>query len=248
MGYFENREERAKKAKIHTVEQAKKYQREIVDSVSKSVIYGYPDKFPVLDGNGDTPKMIISDLDSVSAAFKYKNGKTAILNYASYKNPGGMFYNGSSAQEESLCHESYLYNVLKEFEDSYYAWNRNNLNGSLYTDRAIYTPNVYFRDNIPFDVLTCAAPNIGAALKYGRASKGENYGKLVQRIQFIREILEENHVDTFITGAWGCGVFKQDPKEVAHVFKSVFIKSTVDTLVFAVPGGKNLEVFREVIE
>ena len=40
--------------------------------------------------------------------------KIAVLNFASFKNPGGMFYNGSSAQEESLCHESFLYNVLKK--------------------------------------------------------------------------------------------------------------------------------------
>ena len=36
------------------------------------------------------------------------NGRTAILNYASYKSPGGFFLEGSPAQEEALCHESIL--------------------------------------------------------------------------------------------------------------------------------------------
>jgi uncharacterized protein (TIGR02452 family) len=44
-------------------------------------------------------------------------------------------------------------------------------------------------------------------------------------------------VDTFIVGAWGCGVFKQDPNAVAKCFeeesKNVFIDSKIH-LVFAV--------------
>ena len=50
-----------------------------------------------------------------------------ILNFASYKNPGGMFLRGSTAQEEALCHESTLYNVLIKFNDTYYKSNRENI-------------------------------------------------------------------------------------------------------------------------
>ena len=31
-------------------------------------------------------------------------------------------------------------------------------------------------------------------------------------------------VDTMILGAWGCGVFKNDPTDVAYAFKDVLIK------------------------
>ena len=91
--------------------------------------------------------VIIAPTDTVSAIFQYtseQDGKIAALNFASYKHPGGMFIKGSSAQEESLCHASFLYNVLKEFEDSYYKENRKNLNRSLYTNKALYSPNIKF--------------------------------------------------------------------------------------------------------
>lgn len=47
----------------------------------------------------------------------YGYGRTAILNYASYKSPGGFFLEGSPAQEEALCHES----ILLAFDGTYYA-------------------------------------------------------------------------------------------------------------------------------
>ena len=65
--------------------------------------------------------MIVAE-DSVEAIMNYSQGKTAVLNFASYKEPGGGFMAGSQAQEESFCHESFLYNVLRQFQ-YYYDWN-----------------------------------------------------------------------------------------------------------------------------
>ncbi|MEE3496454.1 MAG: TIGR02452 family protein, partial [Butyrivibrio sp.] len=56
-----------------------------------------------------------------SVARNAGRGKTAVLNFASYRHPGGGFLNGSMAQEEAICHASFLYNVLREFPE-YYEW------------------------------------------------------------------------------------------------------------------------------
>ena len=91
----------------------------------------------------DFMKIEVVDMDSVSAIFQYAENNTAVLNFASYKNPGGMFVNGSKAQEECLCHESFLYNVLKE-NQNYYNWNNQHKNRALYLNRALYSPNIKF--------------------------------------------------------------------------------------------------------
>lgn len=89
------------------------------------------------------PAFTLTDMDSVSCLFNLSdNGRTAILNYASYKSPGGFFLEGSPAQEEALCHESNLYPILLAFDGTYYAWNRQRLNKALYLNRALYSSGI----------------------------------------------------------------------------------------------------------
>ena len=119
MYYWNKKEELAKKAQTHTARMSKDYADEIAQAVNKSLVYRgnalsfsdcqYPEEF------GSQGAIM---MDSVSAIFlpELANKRVCVLNFASYKNPGGMFIKGSSAQEESLCHESFLYNVLKEYD------------------------------------------------------------------------------------------------------------------------------------
>ena len=114
--YWENRDERKERAYLHTKNMAYVFSDHIEQCVRNTKLYDDTNTFdelnPVL-----TREVSVVDLDTVSAIFRYKRKekRTAILNFASYKNAGGMFLQGSSAQEESLCHASFLYNVLSEF-------------------------------------------------------------------------------------------------------------------------------------
>lgn len=47
----------------------------------------------------------------------------AVLNFASYKKPGGLYFQGVESQEESLCLESTLLPVIEAFKPTYYTWN-----------------------------------------------------------------------------------------------------------------------------
>lgn len=263
--YWTDKEKRAEQAKKHTKEMAEEY-RDMINKSIKSTICYSPDFQCNKDVTNKKTEIIVDDIDSVSAIFKYRkisiDGRMAVLNFSSYKNPGGMFINGSKAQEECLCHESFLYNVLSQKQD-FYNWNNGHKNKALYLNRALYTPNILFvRKNNDYlktesikscDVITCAAPNKSAAQKYQNVSNGENTKVLKSRIKFIFDIAKDNNVETLILGAYGCGVFGQNPTEVAMIFREcleITHKNCFDKVVFAIPEGKdgNLEAFKKVIE
>lgn len=100
------------------------------------------------------------------------------------------------------------------------------------------------------DVITCAAPNKSAAQKYQNVSDEENTRVLRLRIKFVLDIAKNNQVNTLILGAYGCGVFGQDPKEVASIFKEYLENShkCFKKVIFAIPEGRdgNLEFFKSV--
>lgn len=107
----------------------------------------------------------VKSLDTISAFKELRKeyiGKIGLLNFASFQSPGGMFLQGSMAQEECLCHNSVLFPVLEHFKKYYYTPNKTNLNKGYYLDKGIYSRNIYFTKSLNkyADVLTLAAPNL----------------------------------------------------------------------------------------
>lgn len=249
MNYWENKELRAEKAQTHTKEMQNKYTKEIQSSIERTRVWGN-NNYKVNRIEQHTPEIIITTDDTVSAIIKYHEGNTVALNFASYKNPGGMFLKGSSAQEESLCHESNLYNVLSAFENSYYEWNRKHLNKALYSNHALVTPDIIFQREpdtlVKCTVITCAAPNFTAASKYQKITREENNTILLDRIDFIYSIIETYKFDTVILGAFGCGVFGQDPYTVAKYFLKFFNNSAANKIIYAIPPGPNYNAFKQI--
>ena len=252
--YWVGKEDRAQVSIRHTKEMNEKYGNEIEKAIKNTKIY--TTKFRTRNNikNETGCEISVEALDSVSAVYKYKNcGKVAVLNFASYKNPGGGFIQGSKAQEECLCHESFLYNVLDKFRGSYYWWNNQHKNNALYLNRALYTPDAIFTHNeeeFKCDVITCAAPNKTTAQKYRNVSDANVANALKSRIKFVLDVAEDNYVDTLILGAYGCGIFGQNPIEVATIFKD-FLDTThkyFGKVIFAIPNGRdnNLSTFERV--
>ena len=122
--YWENKEKRTKKAVEWTQKMARQHPVAIKRAIEKTVTYLENQRFHDFDTN---PDMEIELYDSVRAILneariieeEHSKKRLAVLNFSSFKNPGGMFEQGSNAQEECLCHESFLYNVLKEKMDFY---------------------------------------------------------------------------------------------------------------------------------
>lgn len=256
MYYWKNKEENKNRAIKHTEWAQQTLPNAISDCVEKSVIYDETVRFkPKEDRRRDDPPAVrfvhTTTTDAIFQSHDMKLGKVACLNFASYKTPGGKFIEGSMAQEESLCHNSILYNILREFENSFYKENRKSLNRGLYLNRAIYTPDVTFVDEagrlINCDVITCAAPNAGAAIRNGVPNDIISL-EMMSRCKFVLDIAADNNVDAVILGAFGCGVFKNNPITVAIGFEDLIVrKKYADMVIFAIPD-ENEMVFKATFD
>ena len=198
-------------------------------------------------------------MEAVRYYYNALGGRMAILNFASYKNPGGMFIEGSSAQEESICHETNLYHILSHpsIVKNYYEPNKKSLNRALYKTKALYTPDVklYLSNggykNARIDVITCAAPNYKAFRRYHTPTQidlNENTREVKYRIELILEIARIYNIETLILGAFGCGVFGQDPITIGFEFiKALQQNNPFIDVLFAVPGNDiNYKVFKSI--
>lgn len=243
-----NRKERKEKANQHYILMNYKYKDEINFSVRNSKIYTENSIFKK-NKNNESPSFEIIDIDTANALDNISNGRVGLLNFASFRYPGGGFLNGSLAQEEALCHDSTLYNVLENFLD-YYDYNNKHDNKGMYLNRAIYSPQVYFSTQDKYaNVITCAAPNYRAG-KEKNISKEQNIKYLKSRINFILDIAEDNNIECLILGAFGCGVFQQDPNEVVSIFLQECKNRTFKKVIFAIPDkdSHNYKCFNSFIE
>lgn len=168
-----------------------------------------------------------------------------LLNFASARNPGGGFLNGAKAQEEDLTRCSGLYPCLLS-QPTYYDANRADPS-VLYTDHLIASPRVpFFRDDNrsrleqPFvaSVITAPAPNAGQHLRRFPHAHDEIAEVLRRRAGYVLAVARDLGHRVVLLGAWGCGVFQNDPERVADAFGgwlgSVEFAGAFDRIVFAV--------------
>jgi uncharacterized protein (TIGR02452 family) len=177
------------------------------------------------------PEITVTDESSQVAAQRLveQDGleELVLLNFASAKNAGGGFIKGAKAQEEDLARCSALYPCLRAAPD-YYTANRSPTVDALYTDHMIYSPKVPFfrvhaRDLLDraflVSVITAPAPNAGVHRQRGRSRRSIEVA-LRRRAGYVLALAEARGHRNLLLGAWGCGVFRNDPSEVADAFAS----------------------------
>jgi uncharacterized protein (TIGR02452 family) len=179
------------------------------------------------------------------AAARRHGAEVACLVFASAKSPGGGFLNGAQAQEESIARVSALYPCLTcPSAREFYEFHRQQQD-LLYSDRVIYSPGVpVFRDDDgtllghPYAVsfLTAAAPNLGAIVSGQPDSAPSVPGVLAARSRRVLEVAAAHGHRRLVLGAWGCGVFRNDPGTVAAVFAAEIARAAgwFDHVTFAV--------------
>jgi len=187
------------------------------------------------------PAVTVTNESTLDAARRL-GGDVAALNFASARSPGGGFLNGAQAQEESLARASALYPCLLAAGD-YYAYHRAHPD-LVYTDRVIYSPAVpVFKDDdgtllpapYPVSFLTAAAPNRAALQRNKPQDLPRVPEALAGRTDRVLAVAAAHGHRRLVLGAWGCGVFGNDPAHVASVFAAALTRAPwFDEVVFAV--------------
>src|SRR5262249_34690905 len=165
------------------------------------------------------------------------------LNFASARHPGGGFLKGSQAQEESLARASGLYACLTRHRAYYEANER--CGSCLYTDHMIYSPDVpVFRDDDdvlleePYPLSFITAPAVNAGIVRHR-EEGRIEPVMRERVEKLLALALEHGHENVVLGAWGCGVFRNNPEQVAgwfaeHLTGGGAYRSAFRRVVFAV--------------
>jgi uncharacterized protein (TIGR02452 family) len=184
-------------------------------------------------------------LEGVRGLLKQGDEKIACLNFASAKNPGGGFLGGSQAQEESLARASGLYPCIAQMSEMY----DTNRKGTscLYLDYMIYSPDIpVFRDDDdrlldePYSVSIITAPAVNAgAIRQNEPKNIDKIGSVMMaRIEKVLALAMLHQHTHLVLGAWGCGVFQNNPEDVARYFalhlKEGKFKNVFEKVVFAV--------------
>src|SRR5262249_14064007 len=127
----------------------------------------------------------------------------------------------------------------------YYDANRQ-CQSALYTDHVIYSPDVpVIRDDsgelleAPYsaDFITAPAVNRGALANRERADTALIEQTMAARMAKLLAIAVVHDVHTLILGAWGCGVFQNDPETVARLFHESLhgaFQSAFPRVIFAI--------------
>ncbi|MET9438548.1 TIGR02452 family protein [Streptomyces sp. NPDC006551] len=237
---------------------------ELTAAIRATRLYG-PEPVPVTPDTDRDTVIEVTDESSLVAARRMTrahDGPVAVLNFASARNPGGGYLNGAQAQEEAVCRASALYTTLLRAPE-YYAHHRAERD-AFYTDRVILSPAVpVFRDDRgalldePFTVgfLTSPAPNAGVIRRQTPQLASRVPAALASRAERVLETAVAGGYRRLVLGAWGCGVFQNDPAEVAGAFRTLLtgegrFAGHFDEIVFAIldrtAGRTTLGAFQRV--
>ena len=232
--------------------------------ISKAILYT-PDDLKRLSVkillNTNLTNVTLYNQDTCECAKRFiDSGYTCILNFASARHIGGGFLNGAMAQEEAICRNSTLFaSISSDSAKEYYEYN-NSHNEELYSDYTIFSPCVEVIRNgkgellkKPFTISAITSPAVNVN-RVRSASRTDIAKCMLQRAEYILKIAVDNHVDNIVLGAWGCGVFGNNPEDISEMFRYLLIDKgyikAFKNVSFAVYGKnpRNYDAFKDTIK
>lgn len=244
----DRRAERAEAAARHIKDVDARFGMEVARSLEELRVYK---RVPKARHEGRAPTVRVVDQDSVSAVLEQGRGLAsacdlAVLDFASFMYPGGNYDRGAWGQEQALCAESTLFNVLREQKAWYGENRRRNINCQLYRNRGMVVPKVRFeRDGYHSyaDVVVVAAPHARRARQDYHIADDLLVASMRDRIRFALALADELGHEKLVLGAFGCGVFGWEAETVARLFLEELASGThrAGEVTFAIPRSRHDE-------
>lgn len=241
------REARARAAEQHTAEMASRWGKEIERALAGTVEHdGYPELAPV----EESVVPVVTVVDQTATAAILENGRgyaqfcdLTVLDFASFTNVTGGYIKGVAGQEQDLCADSFLHNVLDQQRAWYNDNRRRNINCELYRNRALTVPAVRFeRDRVHAyaDVIVAAAPNARRARADYKVSDEVLAEAMRDRVRFVLALADKLGHEKLVLGAFGCGHFGWDAEQVAEILREELAAGAhvFKQVILAVPGTR----------
>lgn len=198
----------------------------------------YTDKISAMEvpTRGKTSVRVV-DADCVEEArlLKDRGFNPALLNMANGEVPGSGVFRGSNSQEASLLRRSNLCASLFQYDEGYAtevglppARDRYPLDarfGGIYSGGIVFfregPEKGYALGGMMFDCGVVSVPALKNPYYDGRALEGEALWITLDKIRTIFRIALVNGHDSIVLSAFGCGIMKNSPDQMAHLFAQV---------------------------
>lgn len=170
---------------------------------------------------GTNLKVVFDKKGTIDCALKITE-KATILNFASYKCPGGGVRIGSNAQEEDICRCTNLLPSLERIP--YYPLQIDEL---LFTKDVSITKdeNYNYIDIKNINVISCAAVRVDTFNANRAENRMEEIAEILKhKIECIFRLAIFKKVQILVLGPFGCGAYGNDSIVVAKLFSRAIIK------------------------
>lgn len=186
----------------------------------------------------DRSRLDFETMDTISSALKYRRKTGAdFLVFASSRHYGGGVWNGSRAQEEDIFLCTDLCKGKEKVRHLY------PLDGCLAMDCHIIRNSNFDKLDSPVEARAffCPAVNLNSQVR--------TPDFWTRMCTFCDTTYDYAKGDCLVIGAWGCGVFRNEPKYVAGLFKKVMplLLDDYKRVVVSMPDKKTLDVFKEIL-